>query len=336
MAMIPVMLNKVRSISLITLLCLVASVGIANAEKRINYKLDANWARQEVSLRSEKPVDLFYVTSTTDIKGLEGYNLNYKDKVKNKIYNLSLNKESSPFRKSCAIFAPYYRQVTFPAYFLPKEAGKKYFDLAYKDVKRAFSQYLKDRPADRPFMIAGFSQGADMAQRLLLDKKFSKRKDIKANLVAAYTIGWGITEEKIKASKSQVFLPAQKADDTGVTIVFNTEAPEITESLLVPKAMKSICINPFNWRTDGTPATKEENLGGKMIDPYGKVARELGTITGGYIDMKRGTVKVPDINPKEFKGLIFSDGIYHIYDYQFTFTNLEKNIADRIAAFMKK
>lgn len=330
------MFNKVRSISLMTLLCLVASVGIANGANKINYKLDENWARQEVALRSEKPVDLFYVTSTTDIKGLEGYNLDYTDKVKNKIYNLSLNKESSPYRESCAIFAPYYRQVTFPAYFIPKEQGKQYFDFAYKDVRRAFSQYLKHRPADRPFMIAGFSQGAEMAQRLLLDRKFSKRRDIKANLVAAYTIGWGITEEQIKASKSQIFIPAQKADDTGVTIVFNTEAPEITESLLVPKEMKSICINPFNWRTDAAPASREENLGGKLIDPYGKVARELGAITGGYIDTNRGTVKLPDIDPKEFKGIIFQDGIYHIYDYQFTFTNLEKNIADRIAAFRKK
>lgn len=330
------MFNKVSSLSLMLLLCLVASAGIANAEKKINYKLDENWARQEAALRSEKPVDLFYVTSTTDIKGLEGYNLDYRDKAKNKIYNLSLNKESSPYRESCAIFAPYYRQVTFPAYCLPKEEGKQYFDLAYKDVQKAFSQYLKNRPADRPFMIAGFSQGADMAQRLLLDKKFSKRKDIKANLVAAYTIGWGITEEQIKAAKSQIFIPAQKADDTGVTIVFNTEAPEISESLLVPKEMRSICINPFNWRTDATPASKAENLGGKLINPYGKVDRDLGQITGGYIDTKRGTIKVPDINPKEFKGIIFQDGIYHIYDYQFTFSNLEKNIADRIAAFTHK
>ena len=330
------MFNKVRSISLMMLLCLVASTGIANAEKKINYKLDENWARQEVALRSEKPVDLFYVTSTTDIKGLEGYNLDYTDKVKNKIYNLSLNKESSPYRESCAIFAPYYRQVTFPAYFLPKEDGKQYFDLAYKDVQKAFAYYLKKRPAKRPFIVAGFSQGADMAQRLLLDEKFNKRKDIRKNLVAAYTIGWGITEEQIKESGSKIFKPAQKADDVGVTIVFNTEAPAITESLLVPKEMRSVCINPFNWRTDSTYAFPEENLGGKLINPYGKVDKELGQITGGYIDVSRGTVKVPDIDPQVFKGIIFPDGIYHIYDYQFTFSNLEKNIADRIAAFNKK
>lgn len=93
------MFNKLRAISLMTLLCVAASASIASAEKRINYKQDANWARQEVALRSEKPVDLFYVTSTTDIKGLEGYNLDYNDKAKNRIYNLSLNKESSPERK---------------------------------------------------------------------------------------------------------------------------------------------------------------------------------------------------------------------------------------------
>lgn len=147
-------------------------------------------------------------------------------------------------------FCSLLSQVTFPTYFLPQEEGKQYFALAYKDVKKAFSHYLKTRPIDRPFIVAGFSQGADMTQRLLLDKKFSKRKDIKANLVAAYTIGWGITEEQVKASKSQIFIPAKKADDTGVTIGFNTEAPEIKESLLVPKTMKSICINHFNWRTD--------------------------------------------------------------------------------------
>lgn len=304
--------------------------------KRPDYNKHEGWAYQEISMREEKPADVFYIPSTTDLKGQNGYNLDLSDSERIKYYCYTVTKETSLYKKSCAIFSPYYRQVTFPAYQLPESEREKHLKFAYKDVRRAFSYYLKKRPQQRPFILAGYSQGADMIERLLLDRRFSHKKQIKKNLVAAYAIGWGITEDRVIKSKSETFIPAKKADDIGVTIVFNTEAPEVAESIMVPKNMKSICINPFNWRTDDTYASASENLGAKLVNRFGEVKRELGPITGGYIDLKRGVVKLTDIKATDFNCYPFPEGVYHMYDYQFTFSNLENNVETRIKAYLKK
>lgn len=346
--------NVLMVMTLALAIAMIASVNICNAKsspdkeklslhktvlkhtKRPDYNRQEGWACQEISLREEKPVDVFYIPSTTDLKGQNGYNLDLGDPERIKFYCYTVTKETSPYKKSCAIFSPYYRQVTFPAYQLPENEREKHLKFAYKDVRRAFSCYLKKRPQQRPFILAGYSQGADMVERLLLDSRFSHKKQIKDNLVAAYAIGWGITEDKVIKSKSEIFIPAKKADDTGVTIVFNTEAPEVSESIMVPKNMKSICINPFNWRTDNTCASRSENLGAKLVNRFGEVKQELGPITGGYIDLKRGVVKLTDIKTADFNCYPFPAGVYHMYDYQFTFSNLENNVETRIKAYLEK
>ena len=45
-----------------------------------------------------------------------------------------------------------------------------------------------------------------------------------------------------------------------------------------------------------------------------------------------------DINPEDYPaGLdIFEDGIYHLYDYQFFYRNLQENVAVRIDAYLSE
>ena len=47
-------------------------------------------------------------------------------------------------------------------------------------------------------------------------------------------------------------------------------------------------------------------------------------------------MKVTDVTPLEYPaGLsIFEDGVYHLYDYQFFYRNLEENVGVRIEAFL--
>lgn len=135
---------------------------IAKLIKRPDYSKQEGWALQEISLREKKPADVFYIPSTTDLKGQNGYNLDLSNPERIKYYSYTVTKEISIYKKSCAVFSPYYRQVTFPTYQLPEKAREKHLKLAYKDIKRAFSYYLKNRPQSRPFILAGYSQGADM------------------------------------------------------------------------------------------------------------------------------------------------------------------------------
>ena len=50
-----------------------------------------------------------------------------------------------------------------------REDAQRAREFAYRDVARAFEQFLKDSPTERPIILAGHGQGADHVSRLLAD-----------------------------------------------------------------------------------------------------------------------------------------------------------------------
>jgi len=129
--------------------------------------------------------------------------------------------------------------------------------------------------------------------------------------------------------------PAQEETDTGVIITFTAEAEEVTESVLIPAGMRSLAINPLDWKTDTETAGKELNLGACFTDYEGSVTEEVPALTGAHLDAKRGTLKVTDIDAAVYNATlpILEPGVYHLYDYQFFYRNLQKNVQDRIQAY---
>ena len=242
------------------------------------------------------------------------------------------NMEKGIYDESGRFFAPYYRQAGLNVYALPEEEREPYLALAYEDVRSAFSYYLEHYNDSRPIVLAGFSQGADMCIRLLKD--FFDDEEINSLLVACYAIGWRITEEELEEYPHLRFAAGE--DDTGVIIAFNSEAEDVTDSLMIPAGTRTLAINPLNWETDGTPAGKEENLGACFTDYSGEIVSEIPQLTGAYIDPERGALKVPDVSPDDYPpGLdIFSEGVYHLYDYQFFYRNLQENVGARVNAYL--
>ena len=229
-------------------------------------------------------------------------------------------------------FAPYYRQAGLSVYELPAEEREPYLALAYEDVRAAFDYYLEHYNEGRPIIVAGFSQGADMCLRLLKDRFADE--EVNRLLVACYTIGWSITEEEIAEYPHLRFATGE--DDTGVIISFNSEAESVTDSILIPEGTRTLAINPLNWRTDSIPAGKEANLGACFTNYSGDIVSEIPQLTGAYIVPVRGALKVTDVTPEEYPpGLsIFPEGVYHLYDYQFFYRNLQQNVAVRLDAYL--
>lgn len=155
-------------------------------------------------------------------------------------------------------------------------------------------------------------------------------------MVACYAIGWRFTPQE--AEQYPYIRPAQSADDLGTVIIFNSEAPEVTASLMVPQGAKSFCINPLNWRTDAKPAAKTLNAGACFTDYSGSITREVPQLTGCYIDTERGVLKVTDVDKKDYPPVlsVFTDGVYHLYDYQFFYRNLQQNVNLRVKTFMEE
>ena len=264
--------------------------------------------------------------------GDEGnFNMNLSDEETKGAFIGALNMERGIYEDVSSMYAPFYRQMTFHLYEEMKAESGRPLEIAYSDVESAFLYYLDNLNNGRPFILAGFSQGAELG--LMLMKEHFDEKRINEKLVAAYLIGWKITEEDLKEYPHLKM--AENERDIGVIISFNTEAVGIDDSIIVPRGVKTLGVNPLNWRTDSTPADKELNLGSCFTDYSGEIVKEIPFLTGSYIDEERGTLKAIDINPEDYSNDLFPDGVYHLYDYQFFFRNLEKNVKIRVDAYLE-
>jgi hypothetical protein len=245
----------------------------------------------------EKEADLFLICPTVDMGKNNNYNMSMEDATIKESFVGALNMEKGIYEEKTIMYAPYYRQMTFPVYSMTDSEMKPYLDIAYCDVAAAFQYYFENCNNGRPFVLAGFSQGSQLL--LMLLKEYFDDAKYSEKLVAAYCIGWRITQSDI-AQYPQLKM-AQGENDTGVIISFNSEAQGITDSIMVPNGTKTLGINPLNWKTDSTVADKSLNKGACFTKYSGAIKNEILGLTGAYLDENRGTLIVTDIDPNDYK-----------------------------------
>ena len=325
-------MSKAATGRLILCLCLVTffSLGTANAAA-IDYSTRDNWAYRGNASGQVQAVDVFFVGPTTFLGKAAQFNLPLADPATRRSFLGAINMEKGIYDTKANFYAPYYRQAALSVYRMDAKAAAPYFALAYQDVSEAFDYYLQQLNPDRPFILAGFSQGADMILRLMKDKFRDSR--LQARLIATYAIGWRVTAEET-AGYRQLRM-AQGEYDIGVIVSFNTEAPGLSSSLSVP--VKTLGINPLNWKTTGEHADKSLNQGAVFTDYGGNILKEIPGLTGAYLDPVRGTVKVTDVDAADYPPVLdlFKPGEFHIYDYQFFYRNLQRNVQDRIYMYLQ-
>ncbi|MBO4395344.1 MAG: DUF3089 domain-containing protein [Eubacterium sp.] len=295
-----------------------------------DYSDESNWAYYGIG--EGKSSDVFLICPTVDTQA--EYNMSMDDEKTKAHFLGALNMERGIYEDSATLYSPYYRQISMKAYALSEKERAEYFETAYSDVSAAFRYYLENKNNDRPIILAGFSQGAHMCYRLL--EEYFSDTALRDRLVAVYALGWYCDQDTLK--KYPQIVPATGEDDTGVVVSFDCEAPEVTGTFTCPSDVKSICINPLNWKTDGTPAPASENIGACFPDYEGNIKLETPGLCGCYIDETRGVLKVTDVSPTDYPAMIdlFPEGAYHIYDYQFFYRNLQKNVSVRLDAYLKK
>lgn len=302
----------------------------AISKSDIDYSKKENWAYYAEG--KDKEADLFLICPTVDMGKSGNYNMSMADEKTKGNFLGALNMERGIYEDSAIMYAPYYQQMTFPVYSLSAEEMQPYLEKAYNDVAAAFEYYFNNINNGRPLILAGFSQGSQLL--LMLMEEYFDEKAYSDKLVAAYCIGWRVTQEDL--DKFPHLEMAQGESDTGVIVSFNSEAEGVEESLVVPKGMKTIGINPLNWKIDSTPADSSLNLGACFTDYDANIKKEIPNLTGAYLDKDRGTLRVPDVLAADYSSSLFPDGVYHLYDYQFFFRNLQKNVAVRLENFIEK
>ena len=230
-------------LSVFVLVVLLSSCQTVHRDDSPDYSDPSAWAYW---CEGDGEADLFLICPTVDMGRAGNLNMSMDDADIRRSFVGALNMERGIYEDTCTMYAPFYRQMTFPVYEQRIAGSGEHLEIAYGDVKEAFEHFLAQVDDDRPIVLAGFSQGAQLA--LLLLEEYFDDPELADRLVAAYCIGWPVTDDDL--AEHPHLRTAQGEDDTGVVVTFNSEAEGIEDSMLVPEGMKTNAINPLNWRTD--------------------------------------------------------------------------------------
>lgn len=309
-----------------------------NTPKAPDYSLKSSWVTQPKTI--EKDVDVFYIYPTIYV-GQEPKNMDITNPKLRANAKRLLTSQAGVYSSSGNLFAPFYRQQSAITQSMKANNGgidafaDPVFLTGYKDAEKAFDYYLKNLNKNRPFILAGHSQGSMIIINLLRNKLNNPK--LQARLVAAYPIGYSVTNKDLK--KYPWMKLASGETDTGVIITFNTEGPNAGESPVLLNG--AVAINPLNWKTDSTPATRNKNIKARFFSTVnGKQLEAIPCFAGAYINTNTGALIATDIQPITSKKIDivnmgrWSKEVYHRYDYAFWYDNLKENVAKRIDAYL--
>ena len=203
--------------------------------------------------------DVFYIVSTWefDWQTADGQTSHYAD-VHNENHRndmaIEIRKIAEYMGDGNNFYAPYYRHITLESWAtLNEDTIHRRAQIAMSDVKKAFDHFLQKRDNNRPFILAGFSQGGLAVVELL---KYMDDETYN-HLAAAYVLGYKVTPQDTLQSKH--IRAAKDSADIGVTICYNTvKDVKYAQPILCDQCI--FCINPVNWQTDDTPATLHDSI----------------------------------------------------------------------------
>lgn len=335
-----------KKLTFLIVLCMNASI-VFGAEiqnnkmpKTLDYANKYNWVTTPEKIN--KPVDVFYVHPTI-YSGKSPKNMDIANPGLRAFAKGLTVAQAGVYSESANLFAPFYRQQSGAVQdeFTARGGTNMFIDSSFqfgaRDVEAAFDYYLKYLNQNRPFIIAGHSQGT-MTLINLMRKRFNNH-ELQKRLVAAYLIGYSVTKDDLK--KYPWMKRAQGAEDTGVIITYNTEGPGSTGSPVYLKG--AIAINPLNWKNDSTPAKRSAHMGAVFFDDSkGRFIEKIDNFAEAYVDTTKGVLVIKNMKkPTSPKIDIvhlgrYPAGVYHRFDYAFWFNNLKDNVKKRINSYLRK
>ena len=315
--------NRILRLSSVALVTLVAWTSCqprktgAQVPKEPDYQDTTQWYITD----RKAAADVFYIisTETGDYVLPNGetchYADTYRDSLRAPLYAEMLGVDTLVSGR-LNFFSPYYRQCSLQSFENDSLKAER-MPLPLDDVRRAFQHYLKHLNGHRPFILAGFSQGAHIMLELLkeVDEETYQR------MIAAYAIGITIRESHPH------IVAAKRADDTGVTICYNSVRD--TTCALPGWEKSRVAINPVNWRTDSVPATLITEP-----SPLLPVAEQKKDTMSIRLDMATGLLIVEGFTAQDYVlPLIGREGNYHTREIWLYRDQLRENIALRAASF---
>ena len=311
------------------LICLFVSFSCAKRESAVpvseyplpvqpDYSRAETWYQVSNASASGRSADIFYVAPTciwdwTDSSGVVMHFGDVYNDEQRQAIDPSLRLAADIFTQQSNFYAPYYRQITLESWIEGEDTVARRFPYAMQDVQRAFDYYLKNENGGRPFVLAGFSQGAKAVVELLKGLPDS----VYSRMVAAYVIGYRVTEEEAKSYRTIV--AASDSADVGVTVCYNSV--DSVDAICPVLSDSYLCINPVNWKTDGSPAYLNDSV----------------TVR---IDTKHHVLLVDGFDEKQYYlpslGAMFKEGNYHLQELTFYQDCLNRNVKQRVRSYYRQ
>lgn len=321
----------------------------------IDYSRDTSWATLPgtgtfagakpsgiVDIAVVPDVDVFFIHPTTYLSR-DSWNapLDHAD-ANLRIEKRVLKTQASTYNLAGNIYAPRYRQATFGAFFDEESNGLQALIYAYNDVQSAFDQFIAERNNDRPFILAGHSQGSLHALALL--KQRIAGTQLADQMIAAYIIGWPVSlEADIGALEGidactiaadtrcvvsyQTFGP--KGDTSGLKVYFETT---VGLGGMPRKGTKMLCTNPLTWKIDDA-ATAANHMGAlERVDDDAPLGNPVAGFNGARCG-EDGFLYLENEPGEPWQQLKMAGENYHVYDYHMFYMNIRENAALRAAAW---
>jgi len=245
---------------------------------------------------------------------------------------------ASPFNHSADLWAPRYRQATLGAFLTDQSEGNQAIDAAYRDILQAFEFFVQTVDQNRPIVIAGHSQGAVHARRLIAER--ISGTSLASRIAAAYVIGWPLSLEH---DLPHLGLPACTGPAQPGCVASWQSFAEPAETAAVAGGAKLrgwldgtngdgrpfLCSNPLAGMANAArPATA--NSGSLVFDkdnPDGKLVRAsipARCDAEGFLLLG----DPPQVGPQVLPG-----NNYHIYDIPIFWANLRRDVSERVEAW---
>ncbi len=280
------------------------------------------------NFKPDSSVDVFFIhpTTYTDEKRPFGWNASLSDALLTAKTDYStILFQASIFNEAGRIFAPRYRQANLSAYFPVSAsdtiAALQAFEIAYADVKAAFTTYLEKYNQGRPIIIAAHSQGTTHGKRLV--KEFFDGKALQSKLIAAYLVGIPVEPDWFTSIQ-----PCSTPEQTGCLLSWRTYKKGYKPEYVLKENYRAVVTNPLTWSSSDTVAERKENKGGVVTDFNGIVKK---VAAANNADGVLWTSK-----PRFFGNIFFRTKNYHVGDFNLYYMSVRENVRQRVDAYKKK
>ena len=223
---------------------------------------------------ADPPADVFFVHSTSFDGGRDWNGPIGETRADRFLFRVALPNDAGPFQRVGRVFAPRYRQASLYAFLTLRDDAREARRFAYRDVRAAFQAYLRSSAPDRPLILAGVGQGADLVSHLLQDVVVADR-GLAARMAAVYLIDAVVPAADFRPGSA---LPAcagraqarcvlawdvvPVGDDAQARRVIQRALVWTPDGQLVALGQRAaLCVNPLTGGTGDALAPAKLNLG---------------------------------------------------------------------------